>query len=306
MICIDQAHHLRLLALSAGPRRSSKRGTTRWLAVAGGKGGVGTTTIALNLAATFARRGQATVLVDADPDASDIAVMCRLAPRTTQAHMPDGQLDSPHSLVLGPVRLEILCGQSSRQRLPLPGHTRSRLLGYLIEKTPPPDWVVLDLGDRFIPGEHSLWAAADLLLLVTTPELPAILDTYASLKTLFAHGVLQPIWVVVNAADSERQANEVYRRLERACWRFLGCRLEPAGWVARDRVVRAAVAASLPLTIKAPRSRPARQLEHVASRLLSIPCRTPAPLADGVFSEALGTAAAARASLKQENDSSQA
>lgn len=298
MIPTDQAHHLRLLALQALPSRVEAPAAARLVAVAGGKGGVGTTTIAVNLAAALARRAHATLLVDADPDAPDIAAMCRLVPQTTVADVLAGQIAPQHALATGPWGLKIFCGTPGPQRPPLAGAAWSKLLVHLTQKTLPLDWVVLDLGDRPLASEGGLPMGTNALLMVTTPEVPAILDTYACIKALCASGVPQPIRLVVNAADSGQQADEVYRRLHRACWRLLGCRLELAAWVARDRIVSAAVALGQPLAQVAPQSRPARQLEELAGRLLSIPRRQTAPSAEGVFSEGAEAGVAPRTPSK--------
>lgn len=285
MIRIDQAHHLRLMASQALCPPASRLGGTRWLAVAGGKGGVGSTTIALNLAAAFARRGEATLLVDADPDAPDIAAYCGLVPAASLADALDGRADLRQALAQGPCGLDILCSEPASFRHRWSGDAWPGLLARLAEMAPSPNWVVFDLGNRVMDGQRRLRGALETVLWITTPEAPAILDTYAAIKAL-GPGEAPPLFrLVVNRADSGLQADEVYRRLHRACWRFLGCRLEPAGWVACDRAVPLAVALGQPLALAAPRSKAARQLEHIAGRLASRPRVGPAQSADHVCPE---------------------
>ncbi len=294
MIRIDQAHRLRLMASEALSPPASGAGQARRLAVAGGKGGVGTSTIALNLAVALARRGQSTLLVDADPDAPDIAAMCGLVPNASLAEALDGRAEVGHALAQGPCGLHVLFGEPAALcRYRRADDIWPRLLARLAEQTPSPDWVLLDAGNR-ATGWQALRGAVAAVLWVTTPEVPAILDTYAAIKAL-CHGEEPPVLgLIVNAADSGRQAADVHHRLQRACRRFLGCRLELAGWVVRDRALPTAVALGQPLALSAPRSRPARQLERIAGRLVSTPLGKPAPAEDRAYSELSRPAVAKR------------
>ncbi len=305
MIRIDQAHQLRLLASEGLPRQTGGIGRTQLLAVVGGKGGVGTTTIALNVAAALARRAYRTLLVDADPDGPDVAVMCRLEPRGTLADVLQGRLDLPRALASGPWGLEILCGESDPQRGRLPGDDPwARLLVRLGEKTPPPHWVVADVGDRCSCWPHRLAREADLLVLVTGPERPAIVDTYGTIKALRACETRRPVRLVVNAAESHRQAQEVFCRLDRTCQRFLGGGLELAGWVGRDPAVSRAVSAGQPVAVVAPRSRAAWQLERLAGRLASVGPHGAAPSPNRAFSEAPAGAGTPSGNSDRKNASS--
>src|SRR3989304_8316814 len=82
----DQANDLRrLVRESRTPASAPAPLRPTLLVVAGGKGGVGTTTLAVNLAVALAQRGRRTVLVDADPDTADAAILCRLPEHHTVA-----------------------------------------------------------------------------------------------------------------------------------------------------------------------------------------------------------------------------
>ena len=108
---IDQANDLRKLVMQAAeqPQGSPTR-PVRTALVAGGKGGVGTTTVAVNLAVAAAQQGTATVLVDADPDGPDVQSLCRLRQRHTISDVLRGRRTLGEALQPGPGGVMILPG----------------------------------------------------------------------------------------------------------------------------------------------------------------------------------------------------
>jgi flagellar biosynthesis protein FlhG len=73
------------------------------------------------------------------------------------------------------------------------------------------------------------------VVLVTTPEAAAILDTFAAIKLLVAPDDAARISIVVSRAADQETAEDVYRRLAMACHRFLAITLDYAGWVPSTR-----------------------------------------------------------------------
>jgi flagellar biosynthesis protein FlhG len=95
---------------------------------------------------------------------------------------------------------------------------------------PHADWLLIDAGNQPSDFTARLWSAADSLLLVTSPDAVAVMDTYALVKTLLSRQSLgRPMRLVVNRADDEASAADVHRRIDQSCRRFLGLSLEFAG-----------------------------------------------------------------------------
>lgn len=107
----DQANDLRNLVLRASRPSPTASQPPKLVVVTGGKGGVGTTTIAVNLAISLARDGRRVVLVDADLDGADAGTLCRVdEPSSTVADILSGRLSVHEALELGPAGIQVLPG----------------------------------------------------------------------------------------------------------------------------------------------------------------------------------------------------
>jgi MinD-like ATPase involved in chromosome partitioning or flagellar assembly len=116
---------------------------------------------------------------------------------------------------------------------PTANTTRIGPTGKLLQWDAPADWVVLDAGGSNGRAAQPWCRSADLILVVTTPELPSVVGAYERIKALATSHYLPPIHALVNMAASPAVAGEVYARLRRACLRLLGLRLHDAGYLPR-------------------------------------------------------------------------
>jgi len=249
---IDQASELRELVRNAAAGSAASRAVRpKWITVSGGKGGVGTTTLAVNLAVLLARRYGPTLLVDADPDRGDAAVLCGLAPGATMADVLAGKCSLEDALQPGPGGIDVLAGAPVAGSSP-DAHAMmtQRLVRPLATFGERFEYLVIDGGNGSGPRARQMWHEADLVLLVTTPELPAVMDAYASVKLLTDARFRARIHTVVNMASEPAAACEVHGRLARTCQRFLGLHLETAGHVPGDERVRASTEAGCPLAVE--------------------------------------------------------
>ena len=117
-----------------------------------------------------------------------------------------------------------------------------RLLRQMRSLEPYVDWLIVDAGNHPTDLAAQLWLIAEVVLLVTTPEAVAVMDTYALVKTLLArHSLPNPIELIVNQVDGAIGAADVHRRIDQSCRRFLGMSLNLAGEIPSSQ--RAALAA---------------------------------------------------------------
>ncbi len=221
--------------------------------LAGGKGGVGATTAAVNVAVTLARQGQRIVLVDADLNQPDATAQCRLSESGSLAEVLAGQRTVHEVLQRGPAGIQILPGawgqDTPTECTPL---AQQRMLVELRRLGPHADLVVLDAGSGTSATASRFWQAADLALFVTTAEPTAITDCYAAIKVLLAQGFGGELHTLVNKARSDAQAADVAGRIEQACVRFLGRPVTSIAAVPFDAAVGEAAQAERPFVLQSP------------------------------------------------------
>ncbi len=263
----DQADELRQLVLRSALHPPLAARPPRRVVVAGGKGGVGTTTLAVNLAIALAQQGSRVVLVDADLQRADLARLCQTSEGATIADVLAGRRTVHEVLQLGPAGIQVLPGAWAAEKMPdCSPPAQQRLIAELDHLGPHADVVLLDVGNGLNPIAGRFWEAADEVLLVTTPDAMAIMDAYAAVKVLPPPERKTPIFTLVNRAADAETAREVHARVALASHRFLGLRISPVGHVPDDPQF---AAAGLPLMVRAAYGESARCLERIAQRMLS-------------------------------------
>lgn len=269
----DQAYDLRQLVLRARrPPQPPAADPPRLVVVTGGKGGVGTTTVAVNLAVALVRDGQRTVLVDADFAGADAGNLCGLEEGATVADVLSGQRTVHEAFQRGPGGIQVLPGGWARDGyVDCTPHAQHRLITQLKTLGAFADFVILDGGNGASRTLGRFWQAADDVLLVTTPWPVAIMDAYAAIKVQGAEAAAATVHVLVNQAPDAGTADEVQRRLARACRRFLGRQVQSAGWLPTEAAVAQGGARGRPFLLESPGSIAAQHIERAAQMLVASP-----------------------------------
>lgn len=269
----------------AKPSTPAPVSTGRIVAITSGKGGVGKTFTAVNLAIAATRLGFRVTLVDADPGLANADVMCGLAPGrrlgdASRRNLIDLEVPAPggFSLVPGSVGTHALHGESHADR--------ARFSLDLRELAAHRDLVIVDTGAGVAPGIISCAAAADLAIVVVTPEPTSMADAYAMIKCLRARRPQDPpagrrgprIGLVVNQSCGRVEASSVHSRLTAVAERFVQCSPVLLGVISQDERARRSIRARLPLLADDACRGPARrELMALGLRLAAELRLTPGP-----------------------------
>ena len=262
MISFDQAHHLRQLAKGATVQ-------ARVVCLVSGKGGVGKSNLAANLAIGLAGAQRQVVLVDADLALANLDILFDLPPGpniSTLLKNPQNPAEISTDIAPG---IRLVPGASGLTALAdLSDFHRAQLISFLDSLQRSADFLIVDASAGLSSNVLSFAAAADDVLVLTTPEPPAITDAYAVIKVLLIERQLSSIFLVVNMAKNISQVRSVHARIAGAARRFLHFDLPLAGFVLYDRHVPLAVTARRPFMWSFPRCRASRQVRRLVGTLL--------------------------------------
>ena len=263
MISFDQAHHLRQLVKGSAPQ-------ARVICLVSGKGGVGKSNLAANLALSLLKHRRRVILFDADLALANLDILFDLPPGPNISSLLKTDQNPAEITTDVAPGLRLIPGASGLTDLAdLPDFHRARLISFLDSLESSADFLIVDASAGLSNNVLSFAGAADDVLVVTTPEPPAITDAYAVIKVLILEKQLNSILLVVNMAKNLAQANSVHARIAGAARRFLHFDLPLAGVVFRDRHVPLAVTARRPFVWSFPRCRAARQVQSLARNLLA-------------------------------------
>jgi flagellar biosynthesis protein FlhG len=265
----DQADELRALARQWAAEAKPNDGP-RKIVVSAGKGGTGTTTIAVNLAAALGRQGCRTILVDADFSGADVAILCGIESRDTIGDVLSGRRSVHEVLQPGPAGIQIVPGIWSPGTIPdCSPAAQQRLLRELDHLGRHAEVIVLDAGSGLNHIVQRFWQAADELLVVTTVEAVSIMDAYAAVKLLLADKAPPIVRTVVNQSPQAEVAVGVHARIAQACQRFLAMRIHRSGSVPWDPAVALANRNGKPLVLESPDSPAARAIEQITEQIIA-------------------------------------
>ena len=250
------------------------------IAVAGAKGGVGATTVAVNVAVSLASMGARVALIDVDFCRADVALYCGVSARHTTSDLLSGRLEIHEILVAGPAGIQLAAGAwASPTAIEARPAAQHRLIDQLHRLGGHVDIILLDVGCDIGATAQQYWQAADRVLLVTTPHNVAIMDAYAAIKVAGTQCAHPQIEVIFNQLAHDDDPLALHHRIDQSSQRFLGVEVALAGAVPSDGRITEALRKRIPVFAHAPDCPAATRLEEVAQHLHAMTCAGPIALA---------------------------
>ena len=262
---MDQAESLRQMT-------SQVRRKARAIAVTSGKGGVGKTSIAVNLAVALSRLGLKVGILDGDLGLANVDIVLGITPEYTLSHVLSGQKSLEEIILPGPMGISVFAGGSGVYELANLSQWRLQRfvqsIGALDSKF---DIILIDTGAGISRNTMGFVTACNEVIVVTTPELTAITDAYGIIKLLVTDNPSVTVRVVVNMVKSEAEAEKILASLQSVVDQFLKTRvsLELLGHVPHDWVVSRAIQEQNPFVLSYPGSKAAMSVEGMARKLVT-------------------------------------
>jgi flagellar biosynthesis protein FlhG len=239
------------------------------ISITSGKGGVGKTNLAVNLALAAQDLGLRPLVFDADLGLANIDIVLGMLPQYNLMHVLRGEKTIREVICQGPRDLPIIAGGSGVTELVnLAEWQLAKFINGLNDLEGLADLVLIDTGAGLSHTVMSFLYAANEVLVVTTPEPTSITDAYAIIKLLSRRKDCL-VRVVVNRAQSQWEAEATYEKMSKAANRFLGFPISFLGWLPDDPAVIQAVKRQRPFVLDYAACPAAEAVRLIAAELFS-------------------------------------
>lgn len=253
---------------------------TRIITVTSGKGGVGKSNFALNLAITLANlkdknnysQPKRVVLMDADLGLANINILIGLIPKSNLYHVLKGQKKLHEIIIPTNYGIDLIAGASGLSQLAnLSTEDRLSIISCILELSYA-DFLIIDTGAGVSSNVTHFATIAHETIVITTPEPTSITDAYGIIKSISLDHNVQPssLKLVVNRAHSQSEAEKVAGKLISISKQFLNVNLEPLGYIPDSPLIPTAVRKQIPFCVLQPNSAPAQSIEQITRKLLNI------------------------------------
>lgn len=270
---MDQAEKLRNIIKA---NQTKQRPLARVIAVTSGKGGVGKSNTAINLAVQFKRMGQRVIILDADFGLANIEIMFGTVPKHNLSDLIYQGKSIKDVITWGPGEIGFISGGSGIAGLSnLSRDYLMYIIQNLAELDSMADIILIDTGAGISDAVLEFLVASGEILLVTTPEPTSITDAYSLLKSLSGHKRFSldnsQIKVIANRVATKEEGRELFKKLDTVVSRYLKLPINYLGSVPQDMQLSKAVMQQEPVCLASPSAKAAKAFVEIADLLMNGP-----------------------------------
>lgn len=270
---MDQATNLRKLtegntSLKLVPTQA--RTMTKIIAIASGKGGVGKTTLSVNLAIAIAKAGQRVLIFDGDLGLANINVLLGIIPKYNLYHVVKGHKNLKDIIIQTQEGIDIIAGASGYSQLANLNDTQRNNLIKGFADLDNYDYMIIDTGAGISSNVIGLVMPADEVIVVTTPEPTSITDSYGLIKSIVSQTKDKNLKIIVNRVRSAIEGKKVADRVIDISGQFLEVQVENLGFIFQDEEVEKSIREQKPYIVNSPRSKASACLTRITHTLLNI------------------------------------
>jgi flagellar biosynthesis protein FlhG len=235
------------------------------IAVTGGKGGVGKTSVAVNLATALGSTGKRVLLLDGDLGLANVDVFLGLSPRHTMAQVISGERTLEEIILESQYGVNVVPGASGIAELAnLPSFVHLQLVQAFSALTARIDTLIVDTSAGLAHSVLQFTQAAQHVLLVVCDEPASRTDAYALTKVLSRNHGVNRFFVLANQTRSPGEGDALFQKFQRVANRFLDVTLEYVGEIPEDPYLKRAIREQRPVTAAFPSCPASRAFKKLA------------------------------------------
>lgn len=268
---MDQAEQLRNIIKAKNQLHGKP--AARVITVTSGKGGVGKSNTAINLAVQFKKEGKRVVILDADFGLANIEIMFGAVPQYNFSDLVNKGKNIKEIITWGPMEVGFISGGSGITGLAnMDKDSLNYIIQNLTELDAIADVIIIDTGAGISDTVMEFLVSSGEILLVTTPEPTSITDSYSLIKALHMHPQFSKentqVKVIANRVDKETEGAVLFEKLHCVVEKFLEVPISYLGAIPQDNQLVQAVMQQMPVSIQNPKAKSAIAYEKIAAKLL--------------------------------------
>lgn len=243
---------------------------TRIICVSSGKGGVGKTSITVNVALALAQAGKRVLLVDGDLGLANVDIVLGLSVKHTVRETVEAGAALADILVqIEPGFFVLPASSGVPEMASLSVEEQTFLTNALEDMMGDFDYVLIDCAAGI--GESVLWFNrwAEHSAVILAPDPTSMTDAYALIKVMAAQFGRQEFHIIVNNVKSQKEGSELFKSMAAVLKNFL--RIEPQllGILPSDSAVSKAIRAQKPFLQATPEAKASQAVRVVAERIIA-------------------------------------
>lgn len=244
-------------------------GRVQVITVTSAKGGVGKSSVAVNMAIALSKRGRRVLLVDMDLGLANVDLLLGVRTNYSLADLLHGNMLITDIIEQSESGVMFISGGSGLYELiNMPSQQLHGLISGLLSIRDVADTIIFDTPSGITEHITRLICASHVTWLVTTPEPTAMMDAYAMVKQVNAACANPNIQLILNKAESEQEANAALAGFIQISAKYTEVRISRLGYISRDQHMVTSVKRQVPLLIGYPRCAAAQGIENLADKFL--------------------------------------
>jgi len=266
---MDQAANLRSIVKDKKvTNKIINESNARIISITSGKGGVGKTSISVNMAATISREGKKVLVIDADLGLSNVEIMLGVTPSYTMRDVIKEGKSIEEIIINGPFNIDFISGGNGFLELAeLSDIEREEILLKIQKIDELYDIIIIDTGAGISKNVTAFLEISDEVLVVTTSEPTALTDAYSIIKVLHECKIKQEIGLVINRVKNKNEYQQASDILINTAKKFLGENIKNIGYVYEDPNVRKTIYKKTPFVIYYPDSKASECVREIIKSL---------------------------------------